>query len=76
MENIKIEKNVAMPTDRPKGYHPRWPIKNMDVGDSIYVAGYSTGEAAFRSAYKHGKRFGKKYRRRKEGDGLRIWRVE
>jgi hypothetical protein len=70
---FKIEKGVPIPakrTNRATGY----PWGQMEVGDSFYAPGKRSADfSAYRAAaLKHGIR----YTVRKEGDGVRVWRVQ
>jgi hypothetical protein len=68
---IKIEKNVPMPTARftKKIY----PFSEMEVGDSFLAKNGTVARAAngFSKYHKNGWRFAT----RKEGEGVRIWRI-
>lgn len=70
---IAIDKGVPMPaksTGRPSIY----PFKNMEVGDSFYVAGRSPRlmGGAITGAKKSN---GFDFVSRAEGEGTRIWRI-
>lgn len=76
---MKIDRHIPPPTnlraDIPPGSHP---FRRMDVGDSVLFPhepkGYQSAPAAY--ARKFGQRSGKKFVTRKEGDGVRVWRIE
>lgn len=57
---------------------PVFPFKEMNVGDSIFFPDEPKGARSNPciSAHNHGKRHGKKFSGRKEGTGVRVWRIE
>jgi len=69
IEKTKIEKNVPIP---PIARSKKYPILEMEIGDSFYAE----GKSARSSAYCVGARTGRRYVSRPERDGYRIWRVE
>ena len=67
--DIKIQKGVPIPPVRRK-----YPFREMQVGDSFFVAGGKPSVAgAISSATKTGRG---RFRTAKEKGGLRVWRVE
>lgn len=63
----KIEKNVSVPDSR------RYPFPDMKVGDSYYDDdGMNLRSAAWQFARRHGWKF----ITRREGEGVRIWRMK
>lgn len=71
---IEIEKGIEMP-DRPLGKPPKYPWREMEVGDSFFVPNMNTADFGG-GASTAGKRLGKKFSCRREGNGVRVWRVE
>lgn len=70
---VEIEKNVPMPKETNTGV-PKYPFARMELGDSIFTE--KTGSRLVRSAaYSFGKYHGWRFASRKEGEGLRIWRI-
>lgn len=67
---VTIEKNVPMPE---KGTYSKYPWKTMEVGDSFFVIVSESARSAMSS---NAKRFGIRVMTRKEGDGVRVWRIE
>ena len=59
-------------------WRPVFPFREMEVGDSIFFPDEPKGSRSNPcvSARIHGARYGKKFSGRKEGDGVRVWRVE
>lgn len=57
---------------------PVFPFGDMEVGDSIFFPDEPKGSRSnpCASARIHGARHGKKFSGRREGDGVRVWRVE
>lgn len=77
MTEIKIEKGIPIPEGR-LGATVKYPYKDMEVGDSFYIADYRKGrssEAAMRQFIKLNK-LNWKIRTKREDTGLRIWRAE
>jgi hypothetical protein len=67
-----IEKGVDIGVDQKR---VSWPWKNMDVGDSVLFEG-SFAHRAQVNCHVYGRQSGKKFSSRKEGDGMRVWRIE
>ncbi len=70
---MTYEKNVPIP---PKGNIKRkhqW-VYDMEAGDSIYRDEFPTNMRS--NLGNIGKRLGRKYSYRNEGNGVRVWRVE
>lgn len=70
---MKIEKGLPIP-DPPK----RYPYKNMEIGDSFFIAGDNAGKNmywVYVSASSAGKRLKRKFSARKCDGGMRVWRV-
>lgn len=58
---------------------PVYPeFRSMGVGDSVFFENQPKGGRSNPSIASHiyGKKNGKKFSSRKEGDGVRIWRIE
>jgi len=57
---------------------PVYPFLEMDVGDSIFFEDEPRGSRSNPavSSRIHGARHGKKFSSRKEGNGVRVWRIE
>lgn len=73
-----IEKNIPMPIlyNGRAGRGSIYPFMEMEVGDSIFFEGQRNGGPAYQSAKQAQRRAGdRKFVSRKEGNGLRIWRV-
>ena len=69
---ITIENNIPLPTRANKDRAPKYPIAELEVGESFWVP------IAKASLYSHALRVGKATERkfivRAEGEGARIWR--
>jgi hypothetical protein len=68
---IRVEKGVALPmvkVDR------KYPHEDMEVGDSFFLVGISM-QVVLNANWRAGKRLGWRFTARKEGDGIRVWRV-
>ena len=71
---MKIENDVPMPkTTRPTKY----PFRDMNVGESVFFDNEPKGSQSNPaiSAHMLSKRTDFKFATRKEGNGVRIWRV-
>lgn len=64
---MEIDKNIPIPKARES-----YPIKDMGIGDSILVPVYTN----FTSSAKKYRKLGWKFRRKKEGNGFRLWRIK
>lgn len=76
---IHIEKNVPIPEPLPGrgGRPPKYPFREMEVGDSFFFAGTpKTAKRLYVSASKFGKRNNRRYAVRSVEGGYRVWRVE
>jgi hypothetical protein len=69
---FKIEKGVPMMPLRTNAMKYPWPM--MEPGDSVFFM-EKLGSAAT-AANRWGKENGRKFVSRKQGQGVRIWRVE
>lgn len=78
---IKIEKNIPIPDvlrKSPHAYSVKYPLRDLEVGDSIFVEGKMSYEMG--ATVKYHSINGKKFTARtindeKEGVGTRIWRT-
>lgn len=70
MTRYKIEKGVPIPES-----NAQYPWKEMEVGDSFTVP-IEKKRRLESARYAWGKRYGKKFTVKAEGDKARIWRIE
>jgi hypothetical protein len=70
--SYEIEKGIPIP--RSSEYEAKYPFSKMEVGDSFSVE--ERRESVASAARSYGCRVGKKFSIRKEGNGMRIWRVK
>ena len=70
MTGIMIEKNVPIPEPRRRKY----PFSKMKIGDSFFIEDTSAKVRASASSY--GKRLNREFITRREGNGVRCWRVK
>ena len=72
---IEVEKGVPMPSVclNSRGRPRKYPLDTMDVGDSFFCSEEKNAVASAISV--GGKRLGRKFMQRKEGDGRRVWRI-
>ena len=69
---VIIDDAVPMPEVRVAR---RYPYEDMGVGQSFYVEGVQM-QVVLNGNWRAGKRLGRKYIARREGDGIRVWRSE
>lgn len=67
----KIEKGVALPKEKVKHVYPH---EDLQVGESFLVPGGNMNVLCNYNRIK-GKRLDRQFVCRKEGDGIRVWRV-
>jgi hypothetical protein len=83
---FRIDKNVKM-SDRsgpnykygkPAPGRSIYPFKDMEVGDSVFFDGEPKGGRSNPSVSSriYGAKTGKKFSSSREGEGVRVWRVE
>lgn len=66
---MKVTKRIPPPVPRNK-----YPLKTMKVGESFYMEGYTYDRQ--RMMANLAKKAGIRVTSRKEGTGLRVWRIE
>jgi hypothetical protein len=68
----EIDKGVPLPDEKVRHNYPH---EVLDVGESFHVPG---GNMNILCNYNRirGKRLGRKFVCRREGDGIRVWRIE
>lgn len=69
---MKIDKDIPIPPKGNGGRPPKWPLSELEVGDS-FLADTPTIR---KSIEWHQKRYGTKFCTRKTGEGWRVWRTE
>jgi hypothetical protein len=74
---IEIQVGVPIPTERkmPTMRVSKYPWHAMEIGDSFFVANFTTKGFAG-TVYSAGKRSGKKFTVRAMDGGVRVWRIE
>jgi hypothetical protein len=72
MEAFVIDHNVPIPPAR-KGPEVKFPFALLGIGDSFFVPGERNNVS--NAAHQYAKRHGVKFTVRKQGDGIRVWRV-
>lgn len=76
---MKIEKGIPIPMGAGrKGPPIKYPWPDMEVGDSVFFDGEPKGADAKQgtAARLWGNNHGRKFAARKEGNGVRVWRIE
>jgi len=69
MDDLVIDREVPIPQARP-----RYPYKQMTVGDSFFVKGAKL-QVVCNANYRAGKKLGFKFIARCEEGGVRVWRL-
>lgn len=69
---IEIEKNIPLPAQKKRNVYP---YKEMGVGESFLV-GEGKMQIVCNANYRASKAMGMKFIARKEGNGVRVWRIE
>jgi len=72
VQMYEIDKGVPLPDEKVRHNYPH---EALDVGESFHVPG---GNMNILCNYKRirGKRLGRTFVCRREGDGIRVWRIE
>lgn len=72
---MKIDKGIPIPKGRNSS---KYDWNEMEVGDSTFFDNEPKGAKALAcsAAAQYGYKHGMKFRNRKEGNGVRIWRIE
>ena len=71
MTKVIIDRTVPMPDSRVVR---KYPHEDMEVGDSFLIPNVSM-QVVLNANWRAGKRLARRYTARKEGDGIRVWRV-
>ena len=71
-----IEKSIPVPLGAGRQGGVLYPFRDMDIGDSIFVAGQASTDGAACSARNLAQRSGLKFTSRTVDGGVRIWRIE
>lgn len=70
-EEIVIEKGIPMPDRRPK-----YPLQEMEVGDSFELSDEADPRKLRGSVYQYGRRYGRDFSVIKTGEeSYRVWRT-
>ena len=68
---LAVDKGIPLPEEKKRNVYP---YKQMDVGDSFFAPGTKI-TVMCNLQYRMGKKTGMKFTARKEGDGVRVWRI-
>ena len=68
---IRVEKGVALPVSRVER---KYPHEDMEVGDSFFLVGVAM-QVVLNANWRARKKLGRRFTARKEGEGIRVWRV-
>ena len=68
---IRVERGVALPSEKVSR---KYPHEDMEVGDSFFLVGVSM-QVVLNANWRAGKRLARRFTARKEGDGIRVWRM-
>ena len=69
---MEIEKDVPLPASVEKN---SYPYRNMEIGDSFYVEGIKLN-TMLNTNWRWSRKLDRNFIARKEGDGIRVWRVD
>ena len=69
---ITIDSNIPLPARTRKDSTPKYPIAELNVGQSFWVELSKAG--LYTHALKVAKATGRKFVVREEGEGARVWR--
>lgn len=72
---IKVDKGVPLPELQGWGKSPKYPWASMKVGDSFFVPGKAQNAVSSCVGGHMRRHPGEHYTTRKEGDGVRVWRI-
>ena len=70
-----IEKNVPFVQKKGPGRKPKYPLRQMEVGDSFLVPGGNL-RTMRTMARIVGLQLGRKFKAQEQEGGVRVWRVE
>ena len=78
-ESIEIETGVPMPESKGVGRRLRYPLLEMEVGQSFFAPGRNAAQMSAYTGYvrrKYGKSFQARTLAENGVDGCRVWRIE
>jgi len=70
--SIAIDKQIPPPLSKKRN---SYPYRSMEVGESFFVDGVGI-RLMCNNNYRIGKLTGMKFVARREGNGVRVWRIE
>ncbi len=76
---MQIDKHIPVPDGAMEGRRRRsskWPVWQMEIGDSIFVEGESTAGNVYSNIYNVARYHGMRVKGSTVEGGLRVWRVE
>ena len=68
---IMVEKGIALPSQKVVR---KYPHEEMAVGDSFFLVGIQM-QVVLNANWRAQKRLGWRFTARKEGEGIRVWRM-
>lgn len=71
---IKIEKGIPIPPGA--GGWRKYPLGEMEIGDSFFAPGRKAGDISGGFAYHKGKKFSARTCAENGVDGVRVWRIK
>jgi len=72
MNEVKIESGIPIPG--ALNTRQRWPFRELEVGDSFRISG--SVKTAANQCCRYGKRYGRKFIYRADGEKfIRVWRI-
>lgn len=77
MSDIKIETGIPLALDGRD--RTKYPFAKMNIGDSFFIDNVHAGDKLYSSISSasrgYGHRHNKKFKQRRENNGVRVWRV-
>lgn len=73
-DDFTIDKNVPIPTKLGGGAKAKFPWLALRVGDSFLIPDQNLKQH-MNNAYAAGVRYGRKFICRRDGNGVRVWRI-
>lgn len=74
MIEIKIDRNIPLPTSG-RGGVKKYPFGDMNIGDSCFIAGSTSGQMSSRVSYYRPKKFTIRTVIENGVNGVRVWRT-
>ena len=70
--SIVVEKNIPIPPEKKRNVYP---YKVLEIGESFFVPAGKL-QIVCNANYRTGKLLDRKFIARKDGEGVRVWRIQ